>query len=67
MTILEKRIFNFNKRLFGEEYAANFFNFCSTAFAALVYLLYLLTLPLQFVYYFCKNFIRRRRNCVNNR
>lgn len=48
----------FNKKVFGKEYAVNYFCFCSTAFTALAYMLYLLTLPFKFVYYSRSNFIR---------
>ena len=66
MTKIEKCLFDLNESMFGEEYASNFFNVCSTAFASFVYILYLFTLPIQFIFLCIRNFIKMRKEKSGN-
>lgn len=49
MTKFENMLFDFNEKVFGIAVAVKFFCFCSDAFTALMYILYLTTLPYRFV------------------
>lgn len=59
MTRIENALFDINERLFGQQFAVWFYCRCSDAFTALMYMLYLTSLPYEFVWLFVQNFRTR--------